>query len=35
MQTFCQSHNLNAIIAFLCYELLFYSEKVVILSYGS
>ena len=30
MQTFCQSQNLNAIIAFLCYEMLFYSEKVML-----
>ena len=30
MQTFCQSHNLNAIIAFLCYEMIFYSEKVLL-----
>ena len=30
MQTFCQSHNLNAIIDYLCYEMLFYSEKVML-----
>ena len=30
MQTFCQSHNLNAIIAFLCYKMLSYSEKVML-----
>ena len=28
MQTFCQSRNLNAIIAFC--EMLFYSEKVML-----